>query len=93
MYAKFGAFTLFVTIFVNFDANGLDYTGKRRVSITLCLSYFVPQGTINKNQNVTWPLRTYKRSHPTHSSVKNGIHFPAKIVHLWMALNVIMSWN
>ena len=26
MYAKFGAFTRFVTIFVNFDANGLDYT-------------------------------------------------------------------
>ena len=25
MYAKFGAFTRFVTIFVNFDANGLDY--------------------------------------------------------------------
>ena len=24
MYAKFGAFTRFVTIFVNFDANGLD---------------------------------------------------------------------
>ena len=26
MYAKFGAFTRFVTIFVNFDANGLDYS-------------------------------------------------------------------
>ena len=26
MYAKFGAFTRFVTIFVGFDANGLDYT-------------------------------------------------------------------
>ena len=25
MYAKFGAFTRFVTIFVNFDANGLVY--------------------------------------------------------------------
>ena len=25
MYAKFGAFTRLVTIFVNFDANGLDY--------------------------------------------------------------------
>ena len=27
MYAKFGAFTRLVTIFVNFDANGLDYIG------------------------------------------------------------------
>jgi len=32
MYTKFGAFTRFVTVFVKFDANGLDYLGNRRFS-------------------------------------------------------------
>ena len=34
MYAKFGAFTRFVTIFVNFDANGLDYEENKALSLT-----------------------------------------------------------
>ena len=35
MYAKFGAFTRFVTIFVNFDANGLDYTSRYKAKAVL----------------------------------------------------------
>ena len=38
-------------------------TEKCRVSIMLCQSYSVPQGTINKNHNAACPLSMYKRSH------------------------------
>ena len=33
MYAKFGTFTRLVTIFVNFDANGLDYNEESRQTV------------------------------------------------------------
>ena len=54
MYAKFGAFTRFVTIFVNFDANGLDYNlsshaGKNWNSWYCFLTYLSP------NQNDSGP--------------------------------------
>jgi len=75
-----------------------NHTEKCSVSIMLCQSYSVPQGTINKNHNVARPLTDHVQaitcvtnnfSLLTHNCVENGVHFPNNIVQLWTVPNVV----
>ena len=59
MYAKFGAFTRFVTIFVNFDANGLVY---------LTRSLHVKRPTLSRYHMTAWPC--YKIPPPLPGALK-----------------------
>ena len=77
MYAKFGAFTRFVTIFVNFDANGLNC--KIRFLKFLLKKFLNAQDSGELTGTLIWDLEVLHQTSTStiHEEKENNIFHPA----------------